>query len=309
MKLKYKILWIENEEDWVVSIEDQIQEYLEGLEFVYEKKLISKEEEGIDYNDYDLILMDLNLADQPNGAELISKIRELGTYTDVVFYSSMGIKELRTKGQENELEGVYYSGRTPNTDFIKKVKIVIDSTIKKVQDLDNVRGLVMAEVSELDVRMLSLIDIYYIQKASENKTKEFKKHLVDDVEKTTKRKLNKSEACDKNCSHKWNSYEIRQIIQDFEFDASRKAHAIKLIIDAEKISYVAKNGNFYEDYQIEMLKMRNQLAHCVSCVKNGKYILMTKKGEIEFDDKEFQEIRKRIKEYNNLFDIIEAAIK
>ena len=122
MKLKYKILWIENEEDWVESIEDQIQEYIEDMGFDYEKKLIRKEEKDIDYNNYDLILMDLNLADKPNGAELISKIRELGVYTDVVFYSAMGIDDLRAKGKEKELEGVYYSGRTPEVSFVKKVK-------------------------------------------------------------------------------------------------------------------------------------------------------------------------------------------
>lgn len=152
MKLKYRILWIENEQDWVESIEDQIHEYLEDLGFTYEMKLIGKEEKNIAYNDYDLILMDLNLSDQPNGAELISKIRELGSYTDVVFYSSIGIEELRAKGKEKELEGVYYSGRTPETSFVNKVKAVIDSTLKKVQDLANLRGLVMAEVSELEER-------------------------------------------------------------------------------------------------------------------------------------------------------------
>ena len=85
MNLKYKILWIENEQDWVESIEDKILDYLNDLGFDFEKNLISKEEKDFDYNYYDLILMDLNLADQPNGAELISKIRELGVYTDVVF--------------------------------------------------------------------------------------------------------------------------------------------------------------------------------------------------------------------------------
>ena len=160
MKLKYKILWIENEQDWVDSIEDQIQEYLEDLGFTYDMKLIGKEEKNIAYNDYDLILMDLNLADQPNGAELISKIRELGSYTDVVFYSSMGIDALRETGKEKELEGVYYSGRTPETSFVKKVKAVIDSTLKKVQDLANLRGLVMAEVSELDEKMEDVLRKY-----------------------------------------------------------------------------------------------------------------------------------------------------
>jgi CheY-like chemotaxis protein len=309
MKLKYKILWIENEEDWVESIEDQIQEYLEDLGFNYEMKLIGKEEKNIAYNDYDLILMDLNLADQPNGAELISKIRDLGTYTDVVFYSSMGIDELRAKGKEKELEGVYYSGRTPETSFINKVKAVIDSTIKKVQDLDNVRGLVMAEVSELDVRMLSLIDTYYIQKGSEAKTREFKKHLVDDIEKATRKRLTSSENCDKQCKHKWNGLTIQEIVNDFEFDASRKARAIRLIIDTEKIPYKAKNKNFFEDYLQDMLNMRNNLAHCVSCIKDGKEILITKKGEMVFDEKKFQEIRKQIKGYNELFNSIEVKIK
>lgn len=308
MKLKYRILWIENEQDWVESIEDQIQEYLEDLGFTYDMKLIGKEEKNIAYNDYDLILMDLNLADQPNGAELISKIRDLGTYTDVVFYSSMGIDELRAKGKEKELEGVYYSGRTPETSFVNKVKAVIDSTLKKVHDLNNLRGLVMAEVSELDSRMTSLIEKYFIEKGSETKTATFKKHLVDDVEKATKNKLSKSEQCDKLCKHKWSGLTINEIVKDRDFDASRKARAVKLIIDGEKYSYKAKNGNFFEDYRIDMLNMRNQLAHCVSIIKEGKEILKTKDEDIVFDEAKFKSIRELIKAYNTLFDDIEANI-
>ncbi len=307
MKLKYKILWIENEQDWVESIEDQIQEYLEDMGFIYERTLIGKEEKNIDYNNYDLILMDLNLADQPNGAELISKIRNIGVYTDVVFYSAR-IDELKAKGKEKELEGVYYSGRTPETSFINKVEAVIDSTIKKVQDLDNVRGLVMAEVSELDSRMTLLIEKYFIEKGNETKTATFKKHLVDDIEKATKNKLSKSEQCDKLCKHKWSGLTINEIVKDRDFEASRKARAVKLIIDGEKYSYKAKNGNFFEDYRIDMLNMRNQLAHCVSIIKDGKEILKTKDEDIEFDDAKFKSIRELIKAYNALFDDIEANI-
>lgn len=309
MRLKYRILWIENEQDWVESIEDQIQDYLDDLGFIYEKKLIGKEETGIDYNSYDLILMDLNLADQPNGAELITKIRDLGAYTDVVFYSASGINELRAKGREKELEGVYYSGRTPDSLFINKVEAVIDSTIKKIQDLNNVRGLVMSEVSELDERMLSLIDFYFISKATEKKTATFKKHLVKDVEKATKRRLSESEICDKKCEHRWNKLPIEDIIKDFEFDASRKAHAINLIVEMEGIPYTNKYGqNFFDDYQKDMLSMRNNLAHCVSSSIDGKEVLITKKGSIIFDDNAFNEIRKQIQSYNSFLDIIEDTI-
>ena len=271
MNLKYRILWIENEEDWVESIEDQIQEYLEDLGFIYERKLIAKEEQDISYNDYDLILMDLNLADQPNGAELISKIRDLGVYTDVVFYSASGIDELRAKGREKELEGVFYSGRTPDTAFVNRVKAIIDATLKKVQDLNNLRGLVMAEVSELDSRMTSLIEKYFIEKGNDAKTATFKKHLVHDVEKATKKKLTESDVCDKLCKHKWGGLTIGDILKDFDFDASRKARAVKIIIDMEKYPYIARNGGFSEDYRIDMLNMRNNLAHCISTINDGFY--------------------------------------
>lgn len=307
MKLEYRILWIENESDWVESIEDQIQEYLENLEFIYSRELIAKEESGIDYNKYDLILMDLNLADHPNGAELISKIRELGVYTDVVFYSAR-VDELKVQGKDKGLEGVYYSGRTPEDSFVRKVTTVIDTTIKKVQDLNNIRGLVMAEVSELDTLMSSLIDAYYIKNGSDEKSKVFRKHLVEDIEKTTRNKLSGSENCDKKCKHKWHSLPISSIISDFEFDASRKARAIKLIIETEKIPYTPQNSNFYEDYRIEMLTMRNHLAHCISRRKEGKEILITKNGEVEFDDNRFREIRQQIRKYNNLFNEIDKRI-
>ena len=111
------------------------------------------------------------------------------------------------------------------------------------------------------------------------------------------------------CKHKWNGLTIQEIVNDFEFDASRKARAIRLIIDTEKIPYKAKNKNFFEDYLQDMLNMRNNLAHCVSCIKDGKEILITKKGEMVFDEKKFQEIRKQIKGYNELFNSIEVKIK
>lgn len=307
MNLKYKILWIENEEDWVDSIEDQIQEYLDNLGFEFKKKLISKEDQEIDYNSWDLILMDLNLASQPNGAELISKIRNQGVYTDVVFYSSSGIDELRTKGREKELDGVYYSSRDVNL-FIKKVKAVIDTTIKKVQDLNNLRGLVMAEVSELDSRMASLIKKYFIDQSTDKKTKDFTERFVNEMEKNTKKKLSKSKTCDKLCKYIWRNLSIDKIIEDFDFDASRKARAVNLIIKEAKISYTPKGNNFFEDYSNEMLKMRNQLAHCSSSYINGKEILTTKDGEKEFNDEKFKEIRKQIREYNAIFDKIEKKI-
>jgi hypothetical protein len=88
---------------------------------------------------------------------------------------------------------------------------------------------------------------------------------------------------------------------------SREAKLQK-IIETEKIPYTPQNSNFYEDYRIEMLTMRNHLAHCISRRKEGKEILITKNGEVEFDDNRFREIRQQIRKYNNLFNEIDKRI-
>ncbi len=291
MNLKYRILWIENEEDWVESIEDQIQEYLEDLGFVYERKLIAKEEQDISYNDYDLILMDLNLADQPNGAELISKIRDLGVYTDVVFYSASGIDELRAKGREKELEGVFYSGRTPDTAFVNRVKAVIDATLKKVQDLNNLRGLVMAEVSELDAVMDRIIPSYF---STAEKMELFHKHITANRETTLQKSLN----CTNKCQLTWRGKDIQEIVS--LLDSSQKARAIKIIIEQSRPDLYSES-NFYEEYNATIITPRNELAHCKSELHDGQEILLTRKGDKCFNEAFFKEIRKYILKYSSIF--------
>lgn len=311
MNLKYKLLWFDDNTEWVKSIEGFVKDAIEELGFIYECE-IYKSGTSIDkilLGNYDIILMDLNLDDDAsgNGDQLIDKIRSLDVYTDVLFYSADGLVKIKEKAQALGLEGVYFSGRNQDT-FITKLRKVINTTINKVQDLNNLRGLVMAEVSELDSRMTTLINKYFVEKESDKKTDSFKKHLVKDIEKATKKKLTESAKCDKLCKHKWTGLTINEIIQDFEFDASRKARAVKLIIETEGLSYTAKYGNFFEDYRIEMLNMRNQLAHCVSAIKDGKEILIVKNEEIEFDDKKFKTIREQIRYYDAIFDNIEANI-
>lgn len=121
MKLKYKILWFDNEPDWVESIEDDIREIIEDEYcFVYDKELREKDEPKASYNNYDLILMDLNLEDEKTGDQLIQNIRNLDIYTDVLFYSADGISTIKEKAQALGLEGVYFSGRDKEC-FYRKI--------------------------------------------------------------------------------------------------------------------------------------------------------------------------------------------
>lgn len=265
MRLKYKILWIENEKDWVDSIYDQIQEHLSDLGFEFEKKLIAKEEESVNYDEYDLILMDLNLAEQPNGAELIERIRNLNVFTDIVFYSSVEIDILREKGREKNLEGVYYSGRTPENSFVRKVCQVIDSTIKKVQDLSNLRGLVMAEVSDLDSLMDEIIVKYY---DDQSLLDEFHSKITKDKEKNIKKSLdNDGIDCEKACKLNWRQLNIDKLLKII--DSSQKVRAINILLERHKKQgtdlYQSPNDNgFVDNYLQDIIYVRNNLAHCSS---------------------------------------------
>lgn len=306
MDLKYKLLWIENDADWAASIEEDIQEMIEGFGFQFDKKLIPKQQD-LNYNEYDLILMDLNLADGNSGDLLIQKIRGLGVYTDVVFYTAGGYSKIKEKVQDLGLEGVYFSDRDIDS-FLNKVKSVVLTTIKKVQDLNNLRGLVMAEVSELDAQMEEIIKLYY---TTSERMEKFHKHVTKDRENTIHTRLvhDNKEKCDKECKLFWRSKKINEII----LESSQRAHAINLIlkeIDKDNHIFDKSEGCFCEIYHKKIIETRNNLAHCESIQdQNGNEILKTRKGNIEFSNDDFITIRKDITKYQMLFNKLLEKIR
>ncbi len=300
MSLKYNILWIEDEVDWISSIEDELAEAIE--EFGYTLHYDQSDGSNLDniqYKKYDLILMDYTLRNI-TGEKIIKDIRELQVLTDVVFYTE-SINNLEDIVHNNKLEGIYYAGRG-ESEFVEKVTSVIKCTIRKVQDLQNLRGLVMAEVSELDVLMEKIIHKFFVELGSEEKNKLFHKHITRDVEKSLKRKLIPTIECNKKCEHKWKNESIENIIGTLEFESSKKAKSIHCMctnLDLEFETFTKET--FYDDYDRDIIKMRNNLAHCESRMDGDKEVLVTKKGDIVFDETTFTTIRKNIQKYNQLF--------
>lgn len=302
MKLIYKVLWIENETDWLESVEEGVRTVIEDeYSFDYEQYNCRQKEDGIDYNKYDLILMDLNLDGEPSGDKLIQEIRDNGIYTDVVFYSAGGLNIIKEKARELDLEGVYFSGRDKRQ-FTEKVKKVIETTIKKVQDLNNLRGLVMAEVSELDAIMDEILNKYYI---TPERMEIFHKKITSLKEKDIHKLLIKnSDNCDKSCYLNYRDFTIDKLIPII--DSSQKAHSVhELLQDINSDNHLRiDNKAFYKTYFEEIIEVRNQLAHCNSKIENGQEILRTRKGIVSFDANDFKRIRANVKKYNQLFTTI-----
>lgn len=302
MKLKYKLLWIENDIDWLESVEDDIKSMIEENAFVYDRYNFTQEEEGLDYNAYDLILMDLNLDSQPTGDQLIKKIRDNGIYTDVVFYSSGGLDNIKQKARDLNLEGVYFSGRN-NVQFVEKVRKIVETTIRKVQDLNNLRGLVMAEVSELDAIMEQIVVKYF---NSPERMTVYHNKITSDTEKWMHKNLENTETsiCDKKCTLVIRNQGIEEISKNI--DSSQKAHAVhELLKDINADGHISvHNKGFFETYKQEIIYVRNKLAHCESKTVDGSELLYTKDGEMTFAADDFKTIRSNVTKYNKLFNDI-----
>lgn len=301
MNLEYKLLWIENEEDWLESVEEDIQPIVEEeYGFKYNRYNCKQEEEGINYNDYDLILMDLNLDGLPTGDQLIKKIRDTDVYTDVVFYSSGGLDTIKQKARDLDLEGVYFSGRN-KTLFIEKVKKIIETTIKKTQDLNNLRGLVMAEVCELDAKMDHIIVKYF---STPKKMDIFHLKVTKNREKSILKSLTHPDSdavvCDKKCQLNLRKMPIESIIKII--DSSQKVHALNEILkDINSDGHIVEVGDkFVQNYVDEIISVRNNLAHCESKIIDGIEVLSTRNGDLSFSASDFKRIRKNISKYNSL---------
>lgn len=275
MKLEYKILWIDNDDKIYQDHQELIEDHLINLGFtpIIEK---GKDYESFDkfentLDQFDLFILDYKLDGDKNGNEIIKDIRE-EIYTDVIFYSTLP-EDVRQKIYDDKLSGVYYTGRDFE-DFEDDVLGVIDVTIKKVQDVNNLRGLIMAEVAELD-RIKERILINY---STQEKQRTIETYILEKLEKSYNDNLKKRKKFLENPLH--------EIIDNLYVDSDKKARAVKKVDDTFNES----------KYRTLILNVRNKFAHIEETVSDGNKMI----GDIPFTEAECIKIRKDIKEYKNI---------
>ena len=290
MKLEYKILWIDNDDKIYKDHQSIIEEYLIDLGFT---PIIEK---GGDYQafdkfksdlkQFDLFLLDYKLDGKQNGNEIIKNIRyEHSIYTDVIFYSTLP-EEVRQRIYEDKLNGVYYTSRKFD-EFEEDVISIIDVTIKKVQDVNNLRGLIMAEVAELDRIKETILKTY----SEKNKCGTIENYIIE--------KLNKSYADNLKKVAKYTSSPLNDIFENLYVDSDKKARGIKKV----QSDFDEKN------YRENILYTRNKFAHIEEISgtdENGepcKFI-----GDIPFTEEKCIKIRKEIKNYKEILEDIKNSI-
>lgn len=259
MELNYNILLFEDDSDYVTSIEDLLKDYLDDLGF---KLKLSVEVDGNNINElilddeWNLILMDYNLSSSDNGDELIQQIRGHELYTEIIFYSEDDDFEDKIKSEL--IEGIYFArGRGV---LIEKVKKVIDVTLKKNHDINNMRGLVIAETIDLETKMDNLILSYF--GSDDEKRDVFEKILEP----------------------KFGALTIKK-----KFDLINKMCKVRLKIlngDGEDVSGLTSCHSEFKKIENEIIEIRNILSHTNESTeyKNKLISKMNKKNTLIYVD-------------------------
>ncbi|RDH85967.1 MAG: hypothetical protein DIZ80_00380 [endosymbiont of Galathealinum brachiosum] len=159
MKLTYKILWFEDQFENVKESVSNVEDFVSSHGFIPEieketkisyddiRKLASTLS---NYNPYDLIIFDYDLGGDSEDGLTIAKELRRQIYTDLIFYSGTKQNVLRKKLYDSKVDGVFIIDREI---FNDQVEALIEDHIKKISDINNIRGVVMSSMSHTDVKM------------------------------------------------------------------------------------------------------------------------------------------------------------
>ncbi|MFM9838171.1 MAG: hypothetical protein ACKVOQ_07900 [Cyclobacteriaceae bacterium] len=304
MNLDYKILWFEDRDEWYNEAKKTVANIVDEHGFNFPEPVRYKNSVGWDsqnLRDFDLILVDFKL-DNETGDSIIEKIRANDVYTEIIFYSTDGDVEIRKTIAGKGIDGVFCASRDGGA-FERKVTKVIETTLKKVQDINNMRGLIMATTSDLDEVMLEIIE-RFIKMGNENSItiSGYIFEIADNF------------ISEKNASYsnlKKNNDPIGLANDTLLFDSFKRARVIQKIVkmlSKENLSHLA---NFLDAYNKEIIQPRNAFAHVAPKVdEKGNKVLVPKRGEIiTFTDELCKEIREKISNHNDNLNLISGHLK
>jgi hypothetical protein len=159
MSLDYKILWIDDNPKLVQSKLNHVAQFLTQEGFRSSIKLI---EDGNEVDSYlgdsllDLIVTDFNIHEDLNGKQLAERVRDSDAIVDIILYSQQRTVDLYE--EVGALDGVYISNRDG---LEEKIKDVIKITIRRTQNVSNMRGIVISEAIDIERQIeIAIIDYF-----------------------------------------------------------------------------------------------------------------------------------------------------
>ena len=159
MNLTFGICWIEDQasEVEIAAVESAVQ--INGFE--PEIRRVETEEEIRDfsrqqeqYQDFDLILLDLKLGHDLKGDEIAPHIRQSFRSTPILFYSAEPEDRLRRLMAHKGVEGVYCAHRT---NLSERVRELVTDLSPALNRLSGMRGLAAGVVADCDQEFRTIL--------------------------------------------------------------------------------------------------------------------------------------------------------
>lgn len=263
MDMTYKILWIDDAEDYVDSTKElvvqaiqnrfmdaDIESYSDYDEFKSEK-LENFDATSFDF--YDLILMDFALSGT-TGDVVIRELRSKEIYTDIVFYSSDKENMESSLKNSDQLNGVFLADRANLLEIIGRV---VQKNLKREYRISNIRGLIMDSTSEFDYICQSTT-IALFEKLSSEQQDVIVRKAKEYVESAASKSGQNFEGLNKKVGKSF----IKNAIQSVEYvmDNKDRYALMGLIVKFFDDGPIAQE-DFSQKYSDELIKPRNKLAH------------------------------------------------
>ncbi len=297
MNLSYKILWYDDDKDFFESqdkepIETEIASWGFRPQITPVHSAAELQQHGA-FDQFDMLVVDFDLGGDEHGDQFIRSVRDQNVFAEIIFYSMKESSALWQAVSDKQLEGIFVASKRS---IEQKLIRVARQSVRKVLDLENMRGIVMSEVGDLDALLGTIFE-----RAMHGVTQEQRQTVFDRFhEKVSEQQK-----------------ELQDALKTFKEEPS--IDGLISLCDSDKrwqnLNRVKKHHallkekDFVGDYQKEILWPRNCLAHGVPERKgDGSFLFRHGRKEYLFNDDVSHGLRRRILEYKSAFAEIAEAI-
>ena len=248
---------------------------------------------------YDLVMVDYDLGQGTNGADVLAGLRQSMEYTEMVFYSMAPPTDLYKKIAARGVQGVFVAEREG---LLAVLRELADIVIGKAVDLTHTRGLAMAEVADIDALMTRTIRSALsgvITSCVEKQANRVRKKLKSDKERAVRKLVKGLEGG------------VLGVVDEPLFDSNHKWRAVRKL--AECLTRVPEAELRTVECYDALLKKRNDLAHVRATEEKGVEVLRSAAatGEVGtvIDDAWMSTLRQELREHRKAIEVVCAAIE
>lgn len=297
MNLDYSVLWFDDKQEYFDSLDiEPLEEKIRSWGLCPKFHFVTTAEEfqrHQPFDQFDLIAIDFQLEHEGCGQDFITQVREQRIYTEVVFYSADDSEALWAALASKRLEGVFIANRR---NVLAKLELVAHQTLKKVLDIYNMRGIVMAEVGDIDWILEEIIRLR-LPKLSEEKMLKIFSSFYLDIAKTADSRVKEIE-----------QFKMKPNLDVFLklCDSSKRWENFKRIAKVDGILDDPGMG----DYLTDVLGPRNFLAHGKPLSTGDGALIFEYAGrKYHFDERVGATLRTTINNYRDRFAELHAKAR